>query len=136
MMKPTWMIALALALSLMGCEKQGPDTPAPIGDHAALEKLAKNYESISEELPMSPASLAAKGRKEFVVRVFAASGYRYDATLHRMAQGGWDVKDQNAKDLAQLIMFPHHGMRAEESIEDVYTPEELESIRKLQAMLP
>lgn len=135
-MKSGWIIALALAVSLAACEKRGPTTPVPIGDHAALEKLAKNYEAISDELPVSPANLVAKGRKEFVVRVFAASGYQYGATLHRMAQGGWDVHDQNAKDLAQLIMLPHHGMHADENIEDVYTPDELQSIRKLQTMLP
>jgi len=135
-MKSGWIIAVALVLSLTACEKDGPATPAPIGDHAALEKLAKNYEAISEQLPVSPPNLQAKGRKEFVERVFAASGYQYAATLHRMAQGGWDVNDQNAKDLAQLLMLPHHGIRAEEGVEDIYTPQELESIRKLQAMLP
>lgn len=135
-MKSGWIIAVALVLCLTACEKDGPTTPAPIGDHAALEKLAKNYEAISEKLPVSPPNLQAKGRKEFVERVFAASGYQYAATLHRMAQGGWDVNDQNARDLAQLLMLPHHGIRAEESVEDIYTPQELESIRKLQAMLP
>src|SRR3569833_1308069 len=135
-MKSGWIIAVALVLSLTACEKDGPATPAPSGDHAALEKLAKNNEAISEQLPVSPPNLQAKGRKEFVDRVFAASGYQYAATLRREAQGGWDAIDHNAKDLAQLLMLPHLGIRAEEGVEDIYTPQELESIRKLQAMLP
>src|SRR3569832_2356240 len=49
-MKSGWIIAVALVLSLTACEKDGPATPAPIGDLAALEKLAKNYEAISEQL--------------------------------------------------------------------------------------
>src|SRR3569833_2681038 len=103
-MKSGWIIAVALVLSLTACEKDGPATPAPIGDHAALEKLAKNYEAISELLPVSPPILQAKGRKEFVVRVFAASGYQNTTTQHHKAQDKRDVNDQNAMDLAQLLM--------------------------------
>src|SRR3569623_27380 len=134
-MKSGWIIAVALVLSLTACEKDGPATPAPIGDHAALEKLAKNYEAISEQLPVSPPNLQAKGRKEFVERVFAASGYQYAATLHRLAQGGWDVNAQNAKDLAQLVMLPHHDLPADQTLDGVYSPEELAAVHKLQAMM-
>src|SRR3569833_752865 len=96
-MKSGWIIAVALVLSLTACEKDGPATPAPIGDHAALEKLAKNYEAISEQLPVSPPYLQSKWRKEFVERVFAASVYQYAATLHRMAQNKKNENNQNAK---------------------------------------
>lgn len=128
-----WLLALVLIVA--GCGGDGPTVPAPIGDRAALERLAEHYEEISAQLPVSPPGLQAKGRKEFVERVFEASGYQYAATLHRMAEGGWDTNDQNARDLAQLLMLPHHGMTAEENIDDVYSPEELESMRKLQGML-
>ena len=131
-----WMTIALLALSLTACAKDGPTVPAPIGDRSALEKLAEHYEKISDKLPVTVPNMPAKGRKEFVERVFNESGYHYAATLHSMAQGGWDVKDQNARDLAQLLMLPHHGMRADESVEDVYTTEELASMRKLQVLLP
>lgn len=132
----SWMMVGLLALSLTACAKDGPTTPAPIGDRAALETLAKHYEDISDKQTVTVPNMTAKGRKEFVERVFAESGYQYTATLHKMAQGGWDAQDQNARDLAQLLMLPHHGMRPDENVEDVYSAEELESMRKLQAMLP
>lgn len=129
-----WVVAL-LTLSMTACANDGPTAPAPVGDRAVLEQLAKHYEKIAEELPVSPFKLAPKGRKEFLERVFAASGYHYTATLHHMAQGGWDVNDQNARDLAQLLMLPHHELTADQTLDGVYTPEELASVRKLQAML-
>src|SRR3569833_1800275 len=90
-MKSGWIIAVALVLSLTACEKDGPATPTPIGDHAALEKLAKKNKTNTKQKPKNPPNLQAKGRKEFVERVFAASGYQYAATLFCLALGGWVV---------------------------------------------
>lgn len=129
------LCAALLVLSVSACANDGPTAPAPIGDRAVLERLAANYETIADQLPVSPWKLEPKGRKEFVERVFAASGYQYAATLHRLAQGGWDVSDQNAKDLAQLVMLPHHDLPADQTLDGVYNPEELASVHKLQAMM-
>ncbi len=128
--------ALALLLSACGADDRGAAaTPAPIGDNAALEKLAASYESIMERLPGSPWMLAPADRKHFVETVFADSGYHYGATLLRMAEGGWPPEDQAAKDLAELLFMPHTNLGPGQLIDDVYTDEELAAVRKVQAML-
>ena len=71
-----------------------------------------------------------------MIKVFAASGYSYSSTLHQMAAGGWNVNDQNAKDLAELLLMPHTNISPSQGLEGVYSEQEMADVRKVQRMLP
>jgi len=102
-----------LALVLTACSTADESgKPVPIGDKAALHHLADEYTKLAEQVPVSPMRLPPDKRKDFVVKVFAASGYSYSSTLHQMAAGGWDVNDQNARDLVELLFMPHTNVSA------------------------
>ncbi len=120
----------------VGCGKsEDVGGPAPVGQRAALEKLAQEYERIAAELPISPRQLPPKQRKVFLEQVFAASGYSYSATLHSAAEGGWDKGNEHAKDLAQLLILPHSSLRPEQSLSGVYSEQEEADLLKLEALL-
>ena len=128
---------LLVGLILTACSTPDePGKPVPIGDMAALHHLADEYAKLAEQVPVSPMRLPPDKRKDFVVKVFAASGYSYSSTLHRVAQGGWDVNDQNAKDLVDLLFMPHHNMDPSRGMEGVYSEQEMADIRKIQKMMP
>ncbi|MEK7322087.1 MAG: hypothetical protein AABZ84_03295 [Pseudomonadota bacterium] len=125
-----------LALLMTACggdDKGGP--PAPVGDQATLEKLATSYEALVEKIPGNPWMLPPKERKRFVEQVFSDSGYHYGTTLRQLAQGGWQPQDQSAKDLAELVLMPTANLGPDQTIDGVYSEEELAAVRKLQAML-
>lgn len=132
-----WMRVAALAVLVTACGgNEAPSAPAPIGDKAALEKLASSYEAIMERLPGSPWMLTPEDRKRFVEQVFADSGYHYRATLLRMAEGDWDPEDKNARDLTELLFMPHTNLSPGQPFDGVYSEEEWAAVRKVQAMLP
>ena len=112
-----------------------PGKPVPIGDKAALRHLADEYTELSQDVPFSPRRLPPAKRKDFVVKVFAASGYSYKSTLHEMAAGGWDVNDQNARDLVELLFMPHAAIDPSQGLEGVYSDQEMADVRKIQKML-
>ncbi len=127
---------IVVALLTVSCGKsEDVSAPAPIGELATLERLAGEYERIAATMPMSPSQLPAKQRKAFVERVFAESGYSYSATLHQMAEGAWDTREENAKELARLLMFPHVNLRPEDSLSGVYSEQEQADIARLEALL-
>lgn len=131
------MVAVALMVALAGCASaQDPTQPAPIGDRATLERLAAEYDKLAENIPVSPHRLPPDQRKDFVTKVFAGAGYSYAATLHRLAQGGWDANDPNAKDLVQLMFMPHTDLRPDDNLTGVYNQQELADVRRVQRMLP
>ena len=113
-----------------------PGIPAPIGDKAALQRLAGEYTKLAQNMPVSPLRMPPDKRKDFVVKVFAASGYSYSATLHQMAQGGWDPNDSNSKELVNLLFMPHTNIHSGDGIQGVYTEQELADVRKVQRMMP
>lgn len=130
------MQVLVLALLVTACggdDKGGP--PAPVGDQATLEKLAGSYEAIVEKMPGNPWMLPPKDRKRFVEQVFSDSGYHYGTTLLQLAKGGWQPQDQHAKDLAELVLMPTANLGPDQTIDGVYSEEELAAVRKIQAML-
>jgi hypothetical protein len=113
-----------------------PGKPVPIGDKAALQRLADEYTKLSRDMPLSPMRLRPEKRKDFVVKVFSASGYSYKSTLDEMAAGGWDVTDQNARDLVGLLFMPHANIDPSQGLEGVYSDQELADVRKIEKMLP
>lgn len=128
---------LTLCMAVTACTDDAtPRMAAPIGDQAVLERLAAEYNKLAENLPMSPTRLPPEQRKDFVGKVFAASGYSYSATLHRMAEGGWSPDDKNTKDLVELLFMPHTNVSAPEGLKGVYSEQELADVRKVQKMLP
>jgi len=128
--------AMLVCMMLAACSRGSlPTQPAPVGNRAALEQLAAQYNRLAENIPVSPHRLPPAQRKDFIADVFAAAGYSYAATLHRLAQGGWDINDQNAKDLVQLMFMPHTDLRPDDSLTGVYSPQELADVRKVQQML-
>ncbi len=127
-----WACAAALLLAACG---EAPKPPAPIGDRAALERLAASWNRLSEGLPVSPFHLEPRDRKRFVEAVFADAGYSYAATLHRLAQGGWDTGSQEAVDLVELLFMPHTDVSSLHSTEGLYSRRELEEIRRVEALL-
>lgn len=119
---------------MTGCNSDSPRKPAPIGDHAVLEQLATSYRSVSDEYPTQPASMRPKGRKEFVKRVFEVAGYNYGATLSAFAKRGADVINQDHRDLAELMFLPHRGV-SKVDMEKLYSTDELQAIRAIEADL-
>ena len=131
------IIILLLCMAVAACaDNKSPTQAAPIGDKATLERLAKEYNKLAEGVPVSPWQLKPADRKDFVVKVFAASGYSYSATLHQMAQGGWDPNDSNSKELVNLLFMPHTNIHSGDGIQGVYTEQELADVRKVQRMMP
>jgi len=128
------MVGVALLTACSTADE--PGKPVPIGDKAMLQRLADEYTKLAQKVPVSPTRLSPSDRKDFVVKVFAASGYSYSSTLHRMAAGGWDVNDQNARDMAQLLFMPHTNISPSQGLEGVYTQQEMADVRKIQGMLP
>jgi len=130
-----WMLLMVLAMSgLFGCNNSGPRTPAPIGDHAALEQLATAYRSVADGYPVQPTSMRPKVKKDFVQRVFTTAGYHYGATLSAFANQGVDITNQDQRDLAELLLLPLRGL-GEEDMKKLFSAEELQAIRILQADL-
>jgi hypothetical protein len=113
-----------------------PGKPVPVGDKAALQRLANEYAKLAQNVPVSPMRLPPDKRKDFVVEVFAGSGYSYSSTLHRMAAGGWDANDQNTKDLVDLLFMTHTNIGPSQGMEGVYSDQELADVRKIQRMMP
>ncbi len=131
--KMAWIASLLL--SVVACDSYGPKMAAPLGDKAALEKLANTYRTIEEnqQLDKSPLSLAPEQRKKFIEMVFSESGYSYSATLHSLAENKLNVIDQNIKDMAELLLIPHRDSAA--AMEDIYSIQELKDIRAIESKL-
>lgn len=126
-----FVIASLFLLGFVACSNETQE-PAPVGEHAVLERLAKAYNVVSEQYPMQPQAMPHKGRKEFVGRVFKQAGYNYSATLMALAQPGVDASNQDSRDLAELLLLPAKGL-SEEGLAKLYTADELVAVRRLQA---
>ncbi len=133
------MVCMAgVLLSTVACGSHAHEA-APLGDKAALEKLAKAYRMVeeSQQMDSSPMSLVPDKRKKFIEMVFEKAEYNYSATLHSLAEGmtGNTLKviDQNIKDLAELLLLPHRGSAV--AMEDLYSTQELQDIRAIESRL-
>lgn len=121
------------ASGLAGCENTS-QTPAPVGDHGALEQLATAYRGVAQEYPVQPASMRPAGKKEFLERVFVRAGYHYAATLKAMARQGMNITNQDQRDLVELLFLSHRGL-ADADMALLYSDDELAAIRTIQAAL-
>lgn len=137
-MKAVWKRGLAgalLVMALTGCGGSGPSTPkaVPLGDKAALEKLAAAYTKVSDkEMTVSPMNLPGDERKKFLEKVFAEAGYDYAATLHALAQPSFDKRNQLQADLAELVLMPHRHPRVPMDPLDIYGAESLKDVAAIE----
>lgn len=127
------VLLIPLLLSMVACSDNSTKVAAPLGDKAALEKLAKAYRIIEEKQQFdgSPLSLPPDQRKKFIEMVFAEGGYNYSATLHTLAENKLNVIDQNIKDMAELLLIPHRASAM--AMEDIYNAQELKDIRVIES---
>lgn len=132
-----WGIVLLMLLGLAGCSNEpGAPTAAPLGERSVLESLADAYTEVSDNrLNTSPMNLPGKERKEFVQRVFSASGYSYRETLRQMAAQGIDSANPLHRDMAELVLMPHRSQRFPAELTDIYTPDELQDVAALERQL-
>ena len=107
---------------------------APLNDKKTLEALAQAYTTLSEQLTVSPATLAPAARKKFVGKVFESAGFNYSATLHSLATVESSEVTQLHKDIMELLFLPHYGTRLEET-KSIYTEDEFASIEKITAKI-
>ncbi len=131
--KPLWCLLLAGLLLLSACEKTSNDA-APVGDRAALERLADAYRAVSEKFPAQPSALRPEGLKKFVEQVFQKAGYDHGATLRAFAASGAAMTTQDHRDLAELLLMPYRGVAAGE-LEKLASGEELSAVITLQDAL-
>ena len=117
---------------LAGCAQQQPGVAAPLNNLQALEKLASAYEAVSEQIPVSPASLAPKARKKFVIQVFENAGYNYHETLKEISKIKTEEITKLHRDLLELLFMPHHGLSADD-MKLIYSEEELVVINKTKS---
>ena len=130
------IISIALlTILLLACDNGSTqEASAPLNDKETLEKLASAYESISENLPTSPASLRPEARKKFVVDVFENAGFNYSETLNSLAGIKGDNVTQYHIDMKELLFLPHHGFRLDD-VKSIYTEDEINSIIKIAAKI-
>lgn len=133
-MKTLTLSLIFALLCVAGCDDTPEATPAPLGDHAVLEKLADAYRAVADRYPVQPRVMAPQDRREFVEQVFRRAGYDYTATLGAMAREGVDVTNQDHRDLADLVLLPHQGL-SEEAKAELYSSGELTSIHAIEAAL-
>ena len=104
-----FLLALFVAIGLSACGGEQPLPPATVGEKPPLERLAKAYEAMSQEVPSNPRSLEPKERLRFVRFVFEKAGYDYDATLKALAEAQPDPMNPYQRDLAELLLLPHRA---------------------------
>jgi hypothetical protein len=128
-----WVFVIAaLGVSLAGCHS-GHRPPAPLGERAALEKLASAYDTVSEQLPIAPTGLTPQGKLRFVQQVFDQAGYDFSATLQALAQTPPGSLGTYHKDMMELVLLPDQGL-SEQAAEQLYSAEQLASIKTIKAL--
>jgi hypothetical protein len=131
----TSQLILGLALLgflLAGCQNESLP-PAPLGERAALEQLADAYESLSEQLPVSPSGLTPSGKLKFVEAVFKQAGYDFTATVQALAQVPPETLNTYHKDMMELVLLPNQGLSHEGTV-SLYTHKQLPNIVKIKAL--
>jgi len=124
-------LLLVLMLGVSACTKEQSHTPAPLNDVATLEKLATAYSEVSQQFPLSPASLAPATRRKFVEQVFLSAGYGYTETLFSLSEVKKEKITKLHRDMQELLFLPHYGL-AKDSLKEIYSDNELAAIRKIE----
>lgn len=119
---------LLLIAALGACSGDQALGPAPLGDKAALEQLAKAYRQVSSTLPASPTGLAPAARRKFLEQTFHQAGYDYSATLIALSRVPKSAINQHHIDLKQLLYLPHYDRRIKQ-LSDIYSQEEIAAIK-------
>ena len=130
-MKP-WFVIIMLFVGLTACESDRR-SPAPLGERAALENLATAYETLSEQLPVSPSGLTPQGKLKFVQAVFKQAGYDFTATLQALAQTPPENISSYHQDMMELVLLPNQGLN-DQAMEDLYNATQLGSIKVIRTL--
>jgi hypothetical protein len=128
-----WYFVVLLGVISIACQPTN-QSPAPLGERQALEKLAGVYDRLSQRLPISPSGLTPQGKLKFVHDVFKKAGYDYNATLNALAQTPSQTVNSYHKDMTELLFMPHRGL-SRQDMETLYSKEELENIDRVNAIL-
>lgn len=139
---PSRHIALICLLSMVlafvtACDSGGtpagkPSRPVPIGDHAALQRLAAAYKQLAAKFSDSPMDMPPDERKPFVEQVFINAGYSYAATLHELATHKVDYTNQDVLDLVDLLTLPHRNITSLDDAKYLYSPQEFKDIKVIE----
>ncbi len=127
-----FFIALFVASFLVSCGGDKALEVVPVGEKPPLERLAKAYEAMSEQVAGNPRSLEPKERLRFVRFVFEKAGYDYDATLEALSRIEPDPMNPHQRDLAELLLLPHRASGWVDPAE-VYSAEELPWVTRIEA---
>lgn len=125
---------LALTACGSGHHQAGakPTEPVPPGNHAALQRLADAYKSLSDKFDRKPMDMPPEERKAFVEQVFINAGYSYDATLHELATHKVDYGNQDVSGLVDLLTLPHRNTTSAKDYRHIYRPQELKDIKVIE----
>ena len=123
---------LLLFIILSACQS---DTrpPAPLGEHAALEKLATAYDSLRDQIPVSPSGLTPEGKLRFVEQVFQQAGFDYGKTLQDASQVSPQNITDHHRDMMQLLLLPNQGL-SEENSKTLYNESQYANIEKVNRL--
>lgn len=125
-------LLLCVITAIAGCDTGASDKAVPLGDRAALERLADAYRTIAEGLPSNPLNQLPEDRRRFVEAVFREAGFGYAVTLKQIGQRhGLDPAQTLHRDLAQLVLLPASGL-VREDIEKIYSAEEVVAVERIQ----
>ncbi|WP_455209999.1 hypothetical protein [Kaarinaea lacus] len=131
-MKYWIFIIIVLSIGLIACQADHRP-PAPLGEREALEKLASAYETLSEQLPVSPTGLTPQGKLKFVQEVYRLAGYDFTATLQALAQTSPENLTSYHKDMMELVLLPNQGL-SQQAAEDLFNATQLASIRRITTL--
>lgn len=125
------ILCILLIVPLVACEKQKAADAAPLNNVGTLEELAAAYEKLSEQIPTSPAKLAPKARKKFVVQVFEKAGYGYNETLQNLAKVNRGEITRLHRDMQELLFLPHYGL-GDQIKQEIYDEQQQQAIKLIE----
>jgi len=126
------LFLLALfVVTLTACGSGQALPAAPVGERPVLERLAKAYEAMSDQVSENPRRLPPDERLRFVRFVFEKAGYDYDKTLQAMARAHLDPMNTLQRDMAELLLLPHRAGGWVKP-ETVYSQDELSWVTRIE----
>lgn len=123
---------LLITIALTACQNN-PRPPAPLDDRATLEKLANAYDSLRDQLPVSPSGLTPEGKLRFVEQVFQQAGFDYGKTLQDASQVSPQNITDHHRDMMRLLLLPNQGL-SEENSKTLYNESQYANIEKVNRL--